>query len=46
MEKNKLVIGNHKNYMNLKRSKYTGVDFEFKPYSFETVKKEDDSWER
>lgn len=25
--------------MNLKRSKYTGVDFEFKPYSFETVKK-------
>ena len=32
--------------MNLKRSKYTGVDFEFKPYSLETVKKEDDSWER
>jgi len=25
------------NYMNLKRSKYTGFDFEFKPYSFETV---------
>ncbi len=23
------------NYMNLKRSKYTGFDFEFKPYSFE-----------
>ena len=26
-----------KNYMNLKRSKYTGFDFEFKPYSFETI---------
>jgi hypothetical protein len=32
------------NYLNLKRSKYTGFDFEFKPYSFETEK--DDSWER
>lgn len=30
--------------MNLKRSKYTGFDFEFKPYSFETAKKED-VWE-
>lgn len=29
------------NYMNLKRSKYTGFDFEFKPYSFETVKNND-----
>lgn len=32
------------NYLNLKRSKYTGFDFEFKPYSFETEK--DDSWEK
>lgn len=29
------------NYMNLKRSKYTGFDFEFKPYSFETIKSND-----
>lgn len=27
------------NYMNLKRSKYTGFDFEFYPYSFESKKK-------
>ena len=31
------------NYLNLKRSKYTGFDFEFIPYSFETTK--DDSFE-
>lgn len=30
-----------KNYMNLKRSKYTGFDFAFKPYSFETIKNND-----
>lgn len=29
------------NYMNLKRSKYTGFDFEFKPYSFEAIKNND-----
>ena len=32
-------------YINLKRSKYTGFDFEFNPYSFQTVR-DDDSLER
>lgn len=29
-------------YLNLKRSKYTGFDFEFYPYSFEILAKDDD----
>ncbi len=33
------------NYMNLKRSKYTGFDFEFNPYYFKSTR-EDDSLER
>lgn len=32
-------------YINLKRSKYTGFNFEFNPYSFK-IQREDDSWER
>ena len=28
-------------YKNLKRSKYTGVGFEFKPYSFENTIKDE-----
>lgn len=28
-------------YKNLKRSKYTGFDFEFKPYSFENTIKDE-----
>ena len=32
-------------YINVKRSKYTGFNFEFNPYSFK-IQREDDSWER
>lgn len=32
-------------YINLKRSKYTGFNFEFNHYSFK-IQREDDSWER
>lgn len=32
-------------YINLKRSQYTGFNFEFNPYSFK-IQREDDSWER
>ena len=32
-------------YINIKRSKYTGFNFEFNPYSFK-IQREDDSWER